>query len=107
MEASFFRNSFHDLIQYNSFVYPGTWDNIEGGIWQLRPWRDWVQAKPGRRLIYSVVLLPAGYRGPAKGIAAGIPVSLEEGAKGTYNDHFRKLAENLVKYKLENSILRL
>jgi vitamin B12 transporter len=29
-EASVFRNSFHDLIQYNSFVYPGTWDNIEG-----------------------------------------------------------------------------
>jgi vitamin B12 transporter len=28
-EASFFRNSFHDLIEYNSFVYPGTWDNIE------------------------------------------------------------------------------
>lgn len=84
-----------------------SWDNIEGGVWQLRPWRDWIQAKPGRRLILSVVILPSGWKGPARGIDAGIPVSLEEGAKGTYNKHFKKLAENLVKYQLGDTILRL
>ncbi|HLH41761.1 MAG TPA: TonB-dependent receptor [Bryobacteraceae bacterium] len=28
-EASFFRNSFHDLILYDSSHFPGTWSNIE------------------------------------------------------------------------------
>jgi len=84
-----------------------TWDNIEGAVWQLRPWREWVHAKPGRRLVLSVVLLPSGANGPAKGIDKGIPVSLDEGAKGTYNAHFRRLAENLVKYELQDSVLRL
>jgi hypothetical protein len=96
-----------NIVWAVDFQPTDSWDNIEGGVWQLRPWRDWVQAKPGRKLILSVVLLPSGWKGPARGIDAGIPVSLEEGAKGAYNGHFRKLAENLVKYGLGDSILRL
>lgn len=86
------------------------WDNINGsGGWQLGPWSEWAKANPSRRLILSVVLLPGPWNGggPQAGIDAGIPVSLEEGAKGSYNKHFQKLAENLVAKGLGQSILRL
>jgi len=77
-----------------------SWSAIEGEIGQLRAWSKWVQASPGRQLVLSVQLLPT---------ASGkdTPASLEEGARGTYNEHFRRLAENLVKFGLDRSILRL
>ena len=85
-----------------------TWDNIEGAKWQLKPWSEWMRAHPGNRFILSVSLLagPWNGSGPKTGIAAGVPVSLEEGAKGAYNEHYRKLAENLVRYGLGDAILR-
>jgi hypothetical protein len=88
---------------------PGTWDNVEGASWQLPPWGQWVSAVAGRRFILGVAIIPGPWNGsgPAFGPAAHVPVSLEEGAKGTYNPYYKKLAENLVKYNLGNSILRL
>src|SRR3569623_1121044 len=85
----------------------GVWEGIEGEVGQLRTWSNWVQSAPGRRLVLSVQKLPNGAKGPEAGSGKGIPVSLEDGANGTYNDHFRKLAENLVKFHLDESILRL
>lgn len=87
-----------------------SWDNVANPMWQLRPWGKWVQARPGRRLILSVSLLPGGWdlSGPKQGmIDVGKPVSLERGAAGDYNKHFKMLAENLVKTGLGESILRL
>lgn len=97
------------VIWAEDFQPRETWDGIEGPSWQLNPWSKWVNEKPGRRWILSVVILPGDWdgKGPKQGQEAGVPVSLEEGAKGTYNEHFRKLAENLVKYNLGNTILRL
>ncbi|MDQ3814538.1 MAG: beta-mannanase [Armatimonadota bacterium] len=86
------------------------WDNnIEGGSWQLGEWSAWKKAVPGRRLILSVPLLPGGWdrSGPKSGEGAGQKVSLEAGAKGEYNEHFKDLAQNLVQYNLADSILRL
>jgi len=84
-------------------------DNIEGGNWQMGEWSDWKKAVPGRRLILSIPLLPGGWdrSGPKSGSGAGQPVSFAAGAKGEYNEHFRKLAEQLVKFGLADSILRL
>jgi hypothetical protein len=88
---------------------PGDWNNVEGESWQLPPWGQWVSAVPGRRLILGVSIIPGPWNGsgPTEGIGAHKPVSLEEGATGAYNDHYKKLAENLVKNNLGNSILRL
>ncbi|MEJ0000127.1 MAG: glycosyl hydrolase [Verrucomicrobiota bacterium] len=88
---------------------PENWSQVEGQDWELGTWSAWVKAKPGRRLVLSVPLLVGGWdgKGPASGPGAHQPVSLEEGAKGTYNDHFRVLAEHLVQRGLGDTVLRL
>ncbi len=85
------------------------WNNVRGGSWQIGGWSKWVQEKPGRRLVLSVVLLPGGWdgKGPARGLEAGTPVSLAEGAKGTYNQYFEQLGQTLVEHGLANTVLRL
>ena len=86
-----------------------SWDNVEGRGWQLLPWSDWVNAMPGRKLVLGVNILPGPVdgSGPAIGPGAHVPVSLLKGAAGDYNAHYAKLAENLVKFRLANAILRL
>ena len=85
-----------------------TWDNVRGADWQLEPWAEWMKKHPEARFTLSVSLLagPWDNSGPKNGIDAGVPVSLAEGAKGKYNEHFKKLAENLVACGLGDSILR-
>ncbi|MDE1170101.1 MAG: glycosyl hydrolase [Verrucomicrobium sp.] len=87
-----------------------SWSKIEGEEWQLGTWKGWIlKGPPGRRLVLSVPLLPGPWNltGPKTGDDAGNPVSLAEGAKGAYNIHFQRLAENLVKAGLGNTVLRL
>ncbi len=78
------------------FLAKGDWTQIQGPAWILNPWRDWVAAQPGRRLILSVPMLPD---------TSG--TSLATGATGAYNGHFQTLAQNLVAKGLGNSILRI
>ena len=97
------------VIWAEDFMPIQTWDGIEGQQWQLGTWKSWVQKVPGRRLVLSLPVLVGSWdgKGPYKGMEAKVPVSLEEGAKGTYNDHFKHLAENLVKYELGDTIIRV
>lgn len=97
------------VIWAEDFMPTEGWNKIEGEEWQLGTWKGWVQKQPGRRLVLSVPLLPGGWngKGPTTGPGAGEPVSLEEGAKGTYNEYFQHLAENLVANDLGDTILRL
>jgi len=85
-----------------------TWEQVRGEKWQLGAWSEWMAANPGNRFTLSVSILPGGWdrKGPKAGIGAGEPVSFEKGAAGDYNEHFRVLAENLVKYNLGDAILR-
>lgn len=92
------------------FIGNESWDNVEWPIWWLGEWGRWVNEKPGRRLILGVPILPGPWdgSGPTQGqLDVKKPVSLEKGAAGEYNAHFKQLAENLVKYKLGDTILRL
>ncbi len=84
-------------------------DNVEGGGWQLGEWSKWKKGAVGRRLVLSICLLPGPWdlSGPKQSNGTKTPVSLEAGAKGEYNEHFKRLAENLVKYELTDSVLRL
>jgi hypothetical protein len=60
-------------------------------------------------LILAVPILagPPDGSGPKQGSkGVGEPVSLEKGAHGDYNAYFHDLAENLVRHKLTDTILR-
>lgn len=92
-----------------------TWDHISGRDlvgnrdWLLQPWARWKQAAPGRRLVLSVAILPGGLdlKGPQTGTAANIPVSLEQGAQGAYNQYFTALAQRLIASGHDDALLRL
>jgi len=91
------------------FVGGESWDNVGWPTWWLEGWSKWVHAKEGRRLVLAIPLLagPVDGSGPTQGQKGlRVPVSLKLGAAGDYNEHFRQLAENLVKYKLTDTILR-
>ena len=100
----------HDVIWAEDFEATESWDNIANPTWQFKPWSAWVAAQPGRRLILSVPLLPGPWDGSGATLGTidvHVPVSLEQGAAGAYNDRFAALAAGLVKWGLGNSMLRL
>lgn len=91
------------------FIGGETWDNVGWPTWWLEAWSPWVKAKSGRRLVLSIPLLagPVDGSGPTGGTkGVGRPVSLEAGAAGEYDAHFRDLATNLVRHGLADTILR-
>jgi len=91
------------------FTNNESWENIRNPGWLIKPWSEWVKSRAGRRLIYGLPMLTGGWdgNGPKQGvIGKGLAVSLAEGAKGTYNEHYRVLAESLVKAGLGETILR-
>lgn len=88
---------------------PGaSWEHMTGHAWQLEPWSDWKKAVPGRRLVLHLCIIPGPWNGegPKTGPMAGEPVSLEDGAAGKYNRFYHALALSLVKYHLDDTILR-
>ncbi|MBU4461106.1 MAG: hypothetical protein KJ579_11095, partial [Verrucomicrobia bacterium] len=98
-----------DTVWGLDFVGGESWDNVGWPTWWLEAWSTWVKARPARRLVLSIPLLagPVDGTGPTQGTKdVGRPVSLEKGAAGDYNRHFRDLAENLVRYGLADVILR-
>ena len=98
-----------DTVWGLDFVGGESWNNVGWPVWWLEYWSKWVHAKPGRRLVLSIPILagPVDGSGPKEGtIDTNRPVSLEKGAHGDYNHHFKQLAENLVAFKLANTILR-
>ncbi|MBI1372631.1 MAG: beta-mannanase [Phycisphaera sp.] len=98
-----------DTVWGLDFIGAETWDSVGWPTWWLDAWSKWVEAKPGRRLIFSIPILagPVDGSGPTQGAkGVGVPVSLERGAAGEYDQHIRDLANNLVKYGLGDTILR-
>lgn len=49
-ELSVFRNSFHDLIEYNSGVYPGTWENVD------QSWARGAEASASFRVTHAIAV---------------------------------------------------
>src|SRR5688572_12821771 len=52
-----------ETVWGEDFIGSESWDNVEWPTWWLEHWGKWVAAKPGRRLIFGVPLLP----GPVEG----------------------------------------
>ena len=86
-----------------------SWNNVAYPIWWLSGWGAWVKAKPGRRLILGIPIVPGPLdgSGPTAGdIDVGKPVSLERGAEGAYDRHYTQLSKALVEHGLGDTILR-
>jgi hypothetical protein len=81
-----------DVDYVIDFSRRGTWDEIANPYDQLQAWQD-----TGYRVVYGLAMLPEGVAG----------VSLEAGADGDYDQYYKTLAENLVKYGQGDAILRL
>src|SRR5687768_9095488 len=47
-----------ETVWGEDFIGSESWDNVEWPTWWLDHWGKWVTAKPGRRLILGVPLLP-------------------------------------------------
>jgi hypothetical protein len=67
-----------------------SWESIESPGWWLDAWKD-----TPYRMVFSVPILPDN---------AG---TLQQGATGAYNDHFRKLAQLLIAKGQDDAVLRL
>ncbi|WP_335979479.1 glycosyl hydrolase [Streptomyces sp. CA2R106] len=91
------------------FLATDTWDNIADPSWQLPAWSSWIAAGTGRNLVLSVPMLAGAWdlSGPVKGTAAGVPVSLADGAAGAYDGYFQSLAKTLVANGLGSAWLRV
>lgn len=72
------------------FFAGDSWQSIEAPNWWVDAWKN-----TPYRMVYSVPILPDG---------AG---SLQQGATGAYDDHFRKLAQLLVDKGQGDAVLRL
>lgn len=92
-----------------AFSARANWSDIAGPSWQLPAWGRWVSAKPGRRLVYSVSMLPGEVNGagPDNQLGTADDVSLQKCADGAYDATWRTLANNMVANGLGNTIFRL
>ena len=66
------------------------WKSIDDPSWWCNRWRD-----TGRKVVYSVAILPDDR------------LTLEAGAQGSYNDHWRRFGEVMVQRGCGDPILRL
>lgn len=69
-----------------------TWDDISSPGYLFEEWEG-----SDRRLVLGVAMLPGDVD----------DVSIQDGAEGDYDEHFRELAENLVEAGQEDAILRI
>ncbi len=84
---------------------PGkSWHDLEGPDWVLDPWAQWRSAKPGRVLVLNVPMLAPSDPPVGDGEAVRL---LRLGAKGSFDPHFRALAERLVQRKAAQTIIVL
>lgn len=79
------------ITRYVDYLGGQTWAEIENPNWWSSQWRD-----SGIALTYSVSMVPRSGGG-----------TLEEGATGAYNYHFRRLAQRLVANGQPDVIIRM
>ncbi|HVZ31895.1 MAG TPA: glycosyl hydrolase, partial [Polyangiaceae bacterium] len=85
------------------------WADVTGPDWQLSAWSRWINARPGRKLVCALSMLPgpANGAGPDGSLGTSDDVSLQKCSDGAYDSYWRALANNLVSYGLGQTILRV
>ncbi|WP_246561881.1 glycoside hydrolase family 26 protein [Streptomyces roseirectus] len=80
------------------------WSNIEGAPGYLAHWAAWRKARKDRLFVLNVPLLE---RNEAHLPDATVRAELRKAARGTYDRHFRALAQRLVRLGLRDTVLVL
>ena len=84
---------------------PGeSWQDLEGPDWILDPWAAWRSAEPGRTLVLNVPMLAPSEPPVADDEAVRL---LRLGAEGSFDHHFRALAERLVQRNAAQTVVVL
>lgn len=86
-----------------------SWTAMRDLGWQLPAWSNWVRARTGRQLVYSLPMLPgpANRSGPDGTLGTADDVSLAACARGNYDSHWRAIAGSLVDAGLGKAIVRV
>ena len=80
--------SVHRPVEFSGYTGDANWKDYDGCTsWAMSVW-----AKTGRRVLWSIAFIPKG-------------ASLAEAAKGTYNDHWKKIAEQLATWHPDEPVL--
>jgi hypothetical protein len=77
------------------FLGRDTWPALTNTTWVLTTWGQWVMAKPGRKVSLAYPLYPSG---------AGFTLKMV--ADGAADEHYRRLADNLVAHGLADAFMR-
>ncbi|MFD9569210.1 glycoside hydrolase family 26 protein [Streptomyces sp. NPDC059982] len=93
-----------ELRAGHTYLPGDTWANIEGAPDSLRSWARWRRAGADRLFVLNVPMVQHNESGVPDGRVAEL---LRAGARGEYDQHFRRLAERLVGLGVPDTVLVL
>ncbi|GAA3372609.1 glycosyl hydrolase [Streptomyces sannanensis] len=88
----------------HTYLPGGTWPDIEGQPSFLKDWAEWRRAKADRLFVLNVPMLE---RNEEHLDDLEVRAELQAGARGTYDQHFRALAERLVTLGVPDTVIVL
>ncbi|MFI5980297.1 glycoside hydrolase family 26 protein [Streptomyces sp. NPDC051555] len=93
-----------ELRAGHTYLPGDTWANIEGAPDSLESWARWRRERPDRLFVLNVPMLQNNEGGvPDRRVAE----LLRSGARGAYDQHFRRLAERLVGLGVPDTVIVL
>lgn len=93
-----------DVLVGRTYLPGRSWDDLEGPDWALDPWSAWRAARSKRMLAVNVPMVAPNEPPVSDDAAAGL---LRQGADGSYDGHFRTLAERLVQRRAGDAVIVL
>jgi hypothetical protein len=92
------------VVVGHTYLPGNSWRDLEGPDWALDPWSAWRVARPERMLVLNVPMVAPNEPPLGDQEAAAL---LRQGAAGRYDEHFRTLAERLVRRQATDTIIVL
>ncbi|WP_070017930.1 glycosyl hydrolase, partial [Streptomyces nanshensis] len=93
-----------ELKVAHTYLPGDLWSNIEGRPEFLRPWTRWREQQKDRFLVLNVPMLERNEDGLPDDEVRGL---LRQGADGRFDNHYRTLAERLVRLKSPDTVIVL
>ncbi|WP_189961715.1 glycoside hydrolase family 26 protein [Streptomyces violascens] len=93
-----------DIRVGHTYLPGNNWSDIEGKAGFLDDWATWRRARDDRTLVLNVPMQALNEIGLPD---ARVRQLLAHGARGDYDEHFKKLAERLVELKIPDTVIVL